>query len=294
MEKSITLQQTDNNMREIQQEITPVESDDLFIVLDHDNAKFDYPIHCHSEYEINLVMHTSGSRIIGSTQYDFEGIDLVLISPFVPHVWKSELFENKVVTIQFSGEMLDFPMMGKRQFKDLRELLKNSVPAAAFSVTDESEVVKSILSLHEENGFRSVISFLNLLDALSGTPYMVLGDSFNYIRPSKSRRIARVCAWTDKNMNRQIKLEEVAGLVNMSPSAFSHFFRHHTALSYITYLNGQRISKACRMLETTMMSVSEICYECGFNNKSNFNRIFMKMKNMSPTEYRKHINKILV
>lgn len=281
-------------MREIQQEITPVGSDDLFVVLDHDNAKFDYPVHCHSEYEINLVLHTTGSRVIGNAKDSFEDMDFVLISPFVPHVWKSDLEDNRVVTIQFSGDMLDFPMMNKKQFKDIRTLLQNSVPAVKFKVGADSPSVKTILSLHSKTGFRSVTAFLELLDDLSRLPYSVIGDSFDYMRPTTSRRIARVCAWTDKNMGRQIRLEEVSELVNMSPSAFSHFFRQHTALSYIYYLNGKRISKACRMLETTMMSVSEICYECGFNNKSNFNRIFMKMKGMSPTDYRKYINRILV
>ena len=78
-------------------------------------------------------------------------------------------------------------------------------------------------------------------------------------------------------------------------SNLSTFFSSsHTALSYVTYLNGMRITKACRLLENTMMSVSEICYECGFNNKSNFNRIFFKAKKMTPTDYRKYIDRILV
>ena len=80
----------------------------------------------------------------------------------------------------------------------------------------------------------------------------------------------------------------------MSESAFSNFFKKHTSLSYISYLNNLRIAKACRLLEGTMLSVSEICYECGFNNKSNFNRIFLKSRGVTPTVYRKYINNILV
>ena len=72
------------------------------------------------------------------------------------------------------------------------------------------------------------------------------------------------------------------------------FFKKHTNLSYITYLNGLRISKACRELESTAMSVSEICWDCGFNNKSNFNRLFLQAKGMTPTAYRNYISKILV
>ena len=279
-------------MREIPQEITPIGSNDLFIVLDHENAKFDYPIHCHSEYEINLVLHTSGSRVVSNSQETFGEVDLVLISPFVPHVWKSELTENHVVTIQFAGDMLDYPMMTKRQFKDIRELLQRAVPAAGFDITGDSSLISSITGLASTTGFHSVTAFFELLEEMACTPFKVIGSSNMY--PSKSRRIAKVTAFTEKNMHRTIRLDEVCGLVNMSPSAFSHFFRHQTTLSYIEFLNGKRVERACRMLETTMMSVSEICYECGFNNKSNFNRIFLKMKNMSPSEYRKYINRILV
>ena len=291
-EKIIDLQKITDGMREIQQEITPIGSNDLFIVLDHENAKFDYPIHCHSEYEINLVLHTSGSRVISDSQEQFDDVDLVLISPFIPHVWKSDLIGNHVVTIQFAGDMLDYPMMAKRQFKDIRELLQRAVPAAGFDISEDNGLIASILGLTSTTGFRSVTAFFELLEEMACTPFTVIGTSNMY--PSKSRRIAKVTEYTEKNMHRTIRLEEVCGLVNMSPSAFSHFFRHQTSLSYIEYLNGKRVDKACRMLETTMMSVSEICYECGFNNKSNFNRIFLKMKDMSPSEYRKYINRILV
>ena len=81
-------------MKEIQQEITPITNEDLFIILNHPNAHFDYPIHCHPEYEINLVMNTRGSRIVGDSTEDFGPLDLVMTGPYVPHVWKSPLKTN--------------------------------------------------------------------------------------------------------------------------------------------------------------------------------------------------------
>jgi len=97
-------------MKEIQQEITPITNEDLFIILNHPNAHFDYPIHCHPEYEINLVMNTRGSRIVGDSTEDFGPLDLVMTGPYVPHVWKSPLKTNHVITIQFSGDLIDFPI----------------------------------------------------------------------------------------------------------------------------------------------------------------------------------------
>ena len=198
-------------MKEIQQEITPITNEDLFIILNHPNAHFDYPIHCHPEYEINLVMNTRGSRIVGDSTEDFGPLDLVMTGPYVPHVLMSNLCDSK-----------------------------------------------------------------------------------NIVHTSKSRRIAKVCDYIEKNLCQNIRLTDVAGLVNMSESAFSHFFKKRTNISYITFVNNMRISKACQLLANTTLSASEICYACGFNNKSNFIRIFTKKKNMTPIEYREYISQMLI
>ena len=103
-------------MAEIQQEICPITGDDLFIILDHINAKFEYAIHCHPEYEINVVINTHGTRVIGDSEETFTGLDFVMIGPYIPHVWRSTEEENHVVTIQFSPDLLNYPIMNKRLF----------------------------------------------------------------------------------------------------------------------------------------------------------------------------------
>ena len=105
---------------------------------------------------------------------------------------------------------------------------------------------------------------------------------------------SKVCDYIEKNLCQNIRLTDVAELVNMSESAFSHFFKKRTNISYITFVNNMRISKACQLLANTTLSASEICYACGFNNKSNFIRIFTKKKNMTPIEYREYISQMLI
>ena len=281
-------------MKDIQQEITPVENDDLFVVLHHRDAKFDYPIHCHAEYEINLVLHSDGIHIIGTRQESFTGMDMVIIAPFVPHVWRGREEGNQVVTIQFSGKMLEFPMMRLRQFRSIEHLLERVVPAAKIYLSGDDPLVKDALSLVQAKGFDATLAFFHLLNEMSERELDVLGDFDSGIRTSRSRRIAKVMDYAQKHVGETIRLSDVSTLVDMSDSAFSHFFKKHTNLSFITYLNGLRISKACRQLESTAMSVSEICWDCGFNNKSNFNRLFLQAKGMTPTAYRNYISKILV
>ena len=281
-------------MKDIQQEITPVESDDLFVVLDHKDAKFDYPIHCHAEYEINLVLLSDGKHIIGTREEPFSEVDMVIIAPFVPHVWKAREEGNRVITVQFSGKMLDFPMLRLRQFRSIETFLKRAVPAAKFHLSEDDPLVSEVLALAQAKDFDATVAFLRLLNSMAEREFTILGDVDSGMRQSRSRRVAKVMEYTQEHLGETIRLSDVSSLVDMSDSAFSHFFKKHTNLSYITYLNGLRISRACRELESTGMSVSEICWDCGFNNKSNFNRLFLQAKGMTPSAYRKYISRILV
>lgn len=285
-------------MNEIQQEIVPITQDDLFVVKNHPNAKFDYPIHCHPEYEINLVMNTSGTRVVGDDEEAFDELDLVMTGPFVPHVWKSELVTNHVITIQFSSDLLSFQMINKRLFMPIRQLLVDSMQGLHFYGPEAERIRTEIVEITRMQGFQTATKFLNILNLLAYAPRRKLVsnmyESENLVNSSKSRRITKACKYIEENISQKISLSDVAMLVNMSDSAFSHFFKKKTGISFITYVNNLRVAKACDLLASTSLSASEICYECGFNNKSNFIRIFTKRKNMTPIEYRNHISQILI
>lgn len=278
-------------MKGIHNEITPLSDNDLFIVLNHPSAKFDYPIHHHSDYEINLVMDTHGKRIVGNSQEYFSELDLVMIGPHIPHAWQGEIIEgNHVITIQFSDKILHYPMLEKRLFKQIKELLYASLQGICFPLETQIEIRDRILNLTTLNGFQTVIEFLMILHLLSISEKRLLMDDIydtqSIVRTSKSRRIAKVCDYIEKNIDKKILLREVASSVNMSESAFSHFFKRKTRSSFIDYVINLRVTKACQMLSETTHSVAEICFLCGFNNLSNFIRVFKKRKGATPGEYR--------
>ena len=285
-------------MNEIQQEIVPITQDDLFVIMNHPNAKFDYPIHCHPEYEINLVMKTSGTRVVGDYEEAFSDLDIVMTGPYVPHVWKSDLLTNHVITIQFSSDLLSFQMINKRLFMPIRQLLLDSTQGLQFYGSEAERIRDEIMELTRIQGFQTATKFLTLLNFMAAAPRRKLVsnmyESENLVNSSKSRRITKACKYIEENISQKISLAEVAGLVNMSESAFSHFFKKKTGISFITYVNNLRVAKACDLLASTSLSASEICYDCGFNNKSNFIRIFTKRKNMTPIEYRNHITQLLI
>ena len=286
-------------MKDFQKEITPLASDDLFIVLDHHSAKFDYPVHHHSDFEINLVMDTYGKRVVGDSIESFSDLDLVMIGPNIPHAWFGEVEENnQVVTIQFSDKLLNFPILEKRLFSSIKNLLIESQRGLAFPERTQTAIKEKILKLTKMQGFQTVLEFLSILNELSVSDRRVLVsnqfDSQLVVRTSKSRRIATVCNYIERNYAKTVNLSEVASLVSMSDSAFSHFFKKRTNISFKDYLTNVRISHACQLLTKTTHSVAEICFACGFNNLSNFIRIFKKKKGSTPSDYRTFIEQMLI
>lgn len=286
-------------MKDIQKEITPIAAEDLFIVLNHPNAKFDYPVHYHSDYEINLVMDTYGTRTVGDSEEEFDSLDLVMIGPNVPHAWKGKVVSgNHVVTIQFSDQLLNFPILGKRLFFSIKQLLIESQHGISFSEQTQLLMKDKILKLTKMQGFHTVLEFFSILYELSIADRRILVsnqyDTKDTVRTSKSRRIAKVCEYIEENIEEPIRLGDVAQLVSMSESAFSHFFKKKTNCTFIDYVTNLRIARACQLLSETTHTVAEICYTCGFNNLSNFIRIFKKKKGSAPQEYRMFLQQMLI
>lgn len=286
-------------MKDLQREIVPIVDEDLFIVLNHPNAEFDYPVHYHSEYEINLVMGTDGQRIVGDSIEAFKDIDLAIVGPNIGHAWRGERVEgNHVITIQFSENLLQMPIVSKRLFRPIKQLLTDAQRGIKFSPQAQQSMKEKIVQLTRMHGFQTVLAFFSLLNEMSvADRYSLVSPHYDTASPlqtSKSRRITKVCEYVETHFGDDITLRNVAALVSMSESAFSHFFKAKTGMTFIEYLNDMRIARACQLLSETNCTIAEICYNSGFNNMSNFIRTFKKRKGMTPNAYRDYINQMLI
>jgi len=287
-------------MEYIQREITPINHEDLFIVLNHPHAKFDYAVHFHSDYEINLVLNSRGKRIVGDCVAEYRDLDLVMIGPNIPHRWVSEDDNGSahVVTIQFHMESLKYPIINKKIFHPMKALLTNAFYGIEFSDETKMAMKDTLLNLSHKQGVESALEFfriLYLLSVSSNQKFLLEGNSkMDFaIRESKSRRINKVITYIQEHFQEEITLSTVAESVGMSESAFSHFFKKRTNRSFIDYLNDIRIGHAAKVLYETTHTVAEVCYSSGFNNISNFNRIFKRKKGQTPSAYRRNIQKIM-
>lgn len=282
-----------------QEEITPLTNNDLFILLDRKDQQFCYPIHFHSDYELNIVMHTDGKRIVADEESYFTSMDMALIGPNLPHAWRVDTKQgNHEITIQFSEKILESFCMNKNVFSPIKRMLIDAKRGIQFSQKTIIDIEKSIKILCYSRGFQSAIDFLSILNNLAESEYSIIVetplDLQTFIHETRSRRIEKVCNYINNHLTDKIYVKDLADLVHMSESAFSHFFKRKTNLNVIDYILNIRISKACALLLNSSNSVLEISYECGFNNVSNFIRIFKKKKGFTPADYRSYIQRNMI
>jgi AraC-like DNA-binding protein len=278
-------------------ELTPLKQQDVFVVLDSVKNGFDYPIHNHSEYELNLVMGMSGSRIAGDSTERYTDYDLVLLGPYLYHKWDGDqhLQESgqsyRVVTIQFAMDLFSGHMFQKERFFKIRQLLQESSRGIKFHGKTFEGAMRLMVSLTEDKGFANIIEFFQLLDLLSNSNEKTLlasGAFTPQAARSESNRIQVAYAYILKYLtNPDLKIGDVAAQVHMSESAFSHFFKKYAFRSFTQFLVDLRIGHACKLLLDTDDTIAQISAKSGFNNLANFNRLFRKYRSCTPVEYRK-------
>ncbi|MDR1369970.1 MAG: AraC family transcriptional regulator [Dysgonamonadaceae bacterium] len=283
----------------ILREVTPLAPENCFIYISRTKKEFTYPIHFHPECELNFIENAKGvKRIVGDSIEDIDELELVLITGHnLEHAWingscKSQ--EIREITIQFHEDLF-MNVLSRNQFRSIREMFEKAKHGLAFPVGTARKMKPVIMNLGDEkNGFYSVMQLMQLMYELSlDTGSRVLSSSSfsNNEEETDSRRIKKVLEYFQENYKKPVRLVEVANLVNMSEVAFSRFIKKRTSRTFVEYLNGVRLGVATRMLIDTTSSVGEICYECGFNNLSNFNRIFKKRKGCTPKEFRENYSK---
>lgn len=281
-------------------EITPLSERDCFYIADRHKSDFDFPIHSHPEYELNFLANAAGvQRTVGDHSEVISDYDLVLIaSPNLEHVWEQgECTSTNVreITIQFTSDVLPESLLNKNQFHSIRKMLERAQCGLAFSLPTIMKVNRQLDALtHQQNGFHAVLSFLELLYDLSVSQDARTLSSSSFARTethSESRRVAKIQEYISSHFHEDVRLETLADLIGMTPVAFSRFFRKRTGRTLSDYIVDVRIGMAARQLVDSTDTVQGICYECGFNTLSNFNRLFRKRKGCSPTEFRENYQK---
>ena len=281
-------------------EITQLSEKDCFHIVERHKTEFTYPLHRHKEFELNFIEHGAGvRRIVGDSVEEIGEYELVLVgSEGLEHVWEQGSCNSKYIreiTIQFSDDLLSSSLLAKSQFASIRKMLSQAEHGLAFPVSAIMKVYSALDTLAvEQEKFVQFLKFLYILYELSlADDVKVLSSSSfaNTSRNKESRRVQKVKQYINDHYAEPLRLKDLASLAGMSPVAFSRFFRVRTNRTLSDYIADIRLGFAARMLVDTTRNISEICYECGFNNLSNFNRMFKAKRGSTPREFREMYKK---
>lgn len=275
-------------------EITPLSNKDCFYLVDRLKDRFTFPVHRHGEFELNFLSNCNGARrVVGDSIETTGDFDLVLVGHGIEHGWEQHECKNtdiREITIQFSENLFGDTFLAKNQMAGIRNLLDESANGIVFPTSTIMKVYSRLEKLTSiDTGFNGLLEFLALLNEIAelGDYRLLASSTFASVTPAcDSRRVQKVQAYIDTNYKNEIRLGDLAELVGMTPTAFSRFFKLRTGKSISDYIIDVRLGHATRMLVDSTTSIAEICYDCGFNNISNFNRIFKKKKGQSPKVFR--------
>ena len=277
-------------------EITPLGEHDFMYVADRHKKEFDYPIHCHEIMELNFVENGAGARrVVGDSSEVISDYDLTLItSSDLEHVWEQHECKSDdihEVTIQFYIHFEDeHTPFHTNPYKSIYEMMVRAKRGLAFPMPAIMAVYHRLVKLSSiDDKFLMAQELFFILYELSkfDDAHELSSSTFAKVEVnSDSRRVQKVKNYINDHINDELRLEQLAKLVCMTPTAFSRYFKLRTGKNLSEYIVDIRLGQAARRLVDTTDSISEICWACGFNTLSNFNRLFRKRKGCTPTEFR--------
>lgn len=271
------------------------------IRVEHWNLPYFYDYyHFHQEYQITYVLKGSGKLYSAGFNTDFHKDELYLIGKNVPHVFKSDKSDSELdgaceeaqaISIFFDGDQFigffeEFP-----EAHSLVSLISHSSQGIKVISNSNSELRELTTTLLSTEGFERILLLVKILSFLTKYNEVRVLSAMKYsvTDPLDSNKLNKVFSYIDKNYKSQISLEDVASQINMTPSAFCRFFKRRTKNTFSNYLIETRIATACKLLLQNDVTVSESCYESGYNSTSNFHRHFRRVTGYSPIEYKKRI-----
>ncbi|MDX9883081.1 MAG: AraC family transcriptional regulator [Prolixibacteraceae bacterium] len=249
------------------------------------------------------VLKSFGKRFVADNVEPFAEGDLVLLGSDLPHFWKNdELFHSgeddfrvNAIVIQFSKDFFEHEIGNYPEFYPIKKLLKRAQRGVRFEPAFSRKAEKDIKHLLKMKGLKQMLYFLELLDKMARTDhYRLLASDLYQVEEHEilNGRLDKIMHFINHNYHRKILQEEIAEKVGMNTAAFCRYFKAKTGKTFIRFVNEMRVAFACKLLVEGRMSVSQICFECGFNNLANFNRAFKSISGYTPTAYQEQFIKV--
>lgn len=266
------------------------------IFFDEEKPHFTVPWHFHPEIEILFVVKSSGTSYVGDGIRRFIDGEISIIGENVPHWWKSDkkyfegkaLMGMKALIIQFNKEIFNTNFIDLPEMAAIKELLAKSQRGLQFTGKSRKQFGEQIVKIFQLSGIRRITELVLLLDMMANTKEYKYHSSIGYSKSINTfdfYRFNKIHEHIILNLTKPIKLEEVADIANICPTAFCRYFKKHTGKTFSSFLNEIRVGHACRLMMTEDISISGASLESGFNNLSHFNEQFKRVMNLTPSAY---------
>ncbi|MGF7081933.1 AraC family transcriptional regulator [Mucilaginibacter sp. UYCu711] len=258
------------------------------------------PLHFHELCELVYISESYGKRIVGDNVQEFQPGDLVLMGPNLPHIWynapiyyeqNSEL-KARATVVYFPEDLLVNFLDDEQSVALVQNFMSKVSRGIRFYGDTLLEARQRLDEMDEHTGLKRLANLLLLCEQLiNSDEYELLSSPGYHIRLNQSdtKRVHNIYVYVMEHFKEQITLNDVASLANLTPTAFCRFFKKHAGKSFSRFVNELRIAHACKLLYDLELPITAICYESGFQNMTNFNKFFRRIKNCSPSQYRSKI-----
>lgn len=269
----------------------PLDENASFVARSYPTPTFETPWHQHEEYELALIVEGQGTMFVGDFIGQFTAGDVFFLGKNLPHWFRKDesLAQACSMVVHFREDFWGDAFWQLPEMKNIKSLAEKSQQGVWLKGKLREQMAQKLLQLEHTEGFKRLSALLATLDEMSvSTDFELLTQAEN-IRFSLQDQamINAVFEFSMAHFQRKIRLDEVAILTHKSVSAFCHYFKKSTKKSYIDFLTEIRIAHACKLLANSSLSITEICYESGFQNWANFSKHFKTLMKQSPKDYRK-------
>ncbi len=258
-----------------------------------EGAYFYDKLHYHPEVQVTAIFKGTGIVYGGNNMCKFGPGDIIVFGAQIPHLLKngSSYYSDDSPGVLSYSLFFDKDKFGGGLFKiremaNISNLLDNATRGIVLNDPNLNKKIASAVNLKNED---LVILLLDVLRSIEQSRLDYINNEIYNLSLDENvgSRLNKILEYTFSHIDQKIHIESVAQKANLSKSQFSRYFKTHTGKSYVQFLNELRVENACTLLLEEKENIETICYRVGFNNVSNFNRIFKKVKNITPKGYKK-------
>lgn len=277
------------------EKIDPVFGNSFYLEKFEGNSCHDKPQwHFHPEFEIVYIPAGDGKRHIGDHIGRYENGELIFLGPNLPHL--SYAAQKLEIVLQLKEDFLGQAFLAIPEMHAIKGLFERGKTGLVFHDEVKHDIGEQLIAMIEMPAFERLINLLQVLQKMAAADdYQSLNaNGFAIsVNPQDQDRMEAIYAHVEKHFQRNIPLDEIAKLINMTVPAFCRYFKKLTNRTFTQMVNEFRITYASRLLQNEHLNIAAISFESGFNNLSHFNKQFRLITGVSPREYRQQLRNLV-